>query len=104
MKNINFTEVDRVRMEPDCYTGPSCDELKPQWIIGVEKEGDVSLDGEIGFKANHFPPGTQIIIEVPECPQCGETSDMQTPMDPWDAWPDCDCGFSWSGWARDMYS
>lgn len=103
MKKIDFTESDRIRMEPDCYAGEQCDLLRPRWIVGVEKEGDVELGAEFRVSAKHFPPGTRLIIECPRCPDCGESSDMLAPMEFEGSWPDCDCGFSWADWARDQY-
>jgi len=100
---IEYTESDCIRMEPDCYDGDDCEDLRPRWNAGVEKEGDCSLGDQLTFLAKHFPPGTRIVIETPICPNCDESADMNTPIEFGREWPDCDCGFSWSNWAREEY-
>lgn len=104
---IKYSQSDingLTRMEPDVYDGADCDQLKPRWIAGVEKEGDCSLGDVISFNAMHFPPGTRVVIEVPDCPKCGKSSEMNIPTEFDREWPDCDCGFSWTEWAKDEYS
>ena len=60
-----------------------------------ESEGDQAAEllDIIDFNAKHYPLGTVIRLEVPECPKCGLPADYQ------DANGKCDCGFDWEEWA-----
>ena len=89
---MEFIETYRFRQEPDVYTGP-------QWVVGIEKEGDHIESGDIIFDPVDYPPGTRIIIQEPLCPECGEIYDncmVRGGNHP--------CNFDWELWAEEQYS
>lgn len=107
MKRLQYFERQIFRQEPDCYSGPGYDQLRPRWMTSYPKEGDEE-DGEtlkLEIPAAMMPPGSRIKIEVPCCPECGEPADMNgEDGDPHPEWPACHCGFSWAQWARDSFA
>jgi len=95
---MEYIELKRMRMEPDIYTGPNCDEHRPRWITSAEKEGDGELTGDIVLDPSLFPPGTRVIIEIPVCPKCGEDYELCNSE------IDRDCDFDWKQWVESEYS
>lgn len=83
------------------------DKLRPRWMTSYPKEGKQE-DGEtlkLELPAAMFPPGSRVTIEVPCCPKCGEPADMNgDDRKPHRNWPRCDCGFSWTEFAKDNYA
>lgn len=101
--NLKMREEYWAEMAPDVYAGPNCDEVRPNWRIDVEKEGPEDIGDLVQLSARTFPPGSQIIIRIPECPQCHTPADfafnpITMSMDK------CECGFDWNEWAQDEYS
>jgi hypothetical protein len=91
-------------MEPDCYSGKTCDKMRPRWMTSYPKEGKEE-DGEtlkLEIDAASMPPGSRVVIEVPVCPQCGDPADIMVDvLSKHKRWPRCTCGFSWNKWARE---
>jgi len=94
---MQFDEIYRFTLEPDIYSGDSCDEIRPRWMAHVDKEGLVEMDGNIEISPKALPAGTQVIIEIPVCPKCSMTADMAKDLI-------CECGFSWKNWINSEYS
>ena len=94
---MNFRTIQQARMEPDLYAGNLCDEIRPRWIADVEKEGPTEIDGNIELDPSAYPPGTRILIQVPECPDCGIDAEFATDGK-------CECGFDWNAWRDGQYS
>ena len=94
---MNFRTIQEARMEPDLYAGNLCDEVRPRWMSYDEKEGQTEIDGNIELDPSTFPPGTRILIQVPECPECGLNAEFATSGK-------CDCGFNWNAWRDNQYS
>ena len=89
---MEYREVGRATMKPDVYGGENCDEHTPGWTAHFD--GD--MDSENGLPclelaAKTFPPGTQVIVQMPVCPACDEIQEI------------CDCGFDWKEWADNEY-
>lgn len=92
---LKYQTVHETEQRPDVYAGPNCDQIEPRWIGNVDGEGWVEVglpDGSIAFMPEHFPPGTRVIVQEPECPECAEIASL------------CSCGFDWEQWARIEYS
>lgn len=91
---MEMTEVMRAELRVDCYDGPSCDQHRKYW--NAYAEGDMQDDDmsekELTLNLDHFPPGTKVVVTVPECPEC----DMDVES--------CDCGFDWKNWVAEQYS
>lgn len=81
----------------------SCD--GPIWSTEVTKEGRevCGRNLKMDLEAMSLPPGTRVIIEIPECPECGDSALQDEPGEGEMEWPDCQCGFSWSKWARNRW-
>ena len=88
---MQYHEITHIKMSPDIYDGENCDQIKPQWIQGVEKEGDVVIEDIITLDCKKFPAGTRIIVEVPCCHEC--TMDIEMAKN-----NICECGFDWNEW------
>ena len=73
---MKYREAMRAAQHPDVYDGPTCDQHRHRWH--GSSEGDKDGDGEIGdsvtLLAKHFPPGTKLSVQVPDCPMCGESA------------------------------
>jgi len=96
---MEFTETERIRQEPDVYSGPAFDQHRPRWITSFPKEGDEEVEGDVTFAAKDFPPGTRIIIQEPLCPKCRETYENCMVRNGSDS-----CDFDWKQWVDEMYS
>ena len=92
-------------MEPDTYAGDDCDGIVPSWTVCGEgdKDGPEPIGGTVILAASTFPPGTRVVVSVPECPDCGETADMALDHKAGIMGP-CSCGFDWENWTREVYS
>jgi hypothetical protein len=95
-------------MKPDCYSGASCDKVKPQWEIHADGDMDSDSLPTVKLSARTFPPGTKITIEEPLCPHCGE---LREPAHPGIGaakvvykGPCQGCGFDWDKWVLETYS
>lgn len=53
--------------------------------------------------AKTFPPGTRVIISVPDCPECFESADFAFDGRTM-TMGKCSCGFDWNKWAQNEYS
>ena len=86
-------EIMWAELKVDVYDGPNCDQHRPYWNAfsdGDKQDDDV--DGDIVLSPTHFPPGTKIVISIPNCPDCDEIVDI------------CTCGFDWKNWVEEKYS
>ncbi len=101
MTELSRTEIERTEQRPDVYDGPTCDGRRLRWITetrsGPEEVGE---DGVVSLDCRIFPPGSTIVISVPDCPSCG--TQAEDPIG--GKVPDCDCGFDWEAWAGDHFS
>ena len=98
---IERTEIERTEQHPDVYDGPDCNGRRPRWISDTRSgETEVGTNGVVSLDCRTFPPGTVIMISVPDCPDCG--TQVEDPED--GKVPDCDCGFDWEKWAGDYFS
>ncbi len=94
----------------DVYCGENCNKAEPQWdtYCDGDMDGDISNDPII-MSPLHFPPGTKVLVMVPECPdchlprmssggqnECGETIVTHESK--------CECGFDWHLWEQNEYS
>lgn len=95
--DVKYTNVDMVELEPNCYSGPDGDQIKKQWKI-KDRCGN-EFENQLILEASNFPPGTRVIIEVPNCPKCDQPAE-----DALEGIPDCECGFSWENWVFNEYS
>ena len=106
MAKIQYEEVDEIAMQPDVYSGDSCDEVKPRWMANVEKEGWCDEGETLTLAAKHFAPGTRIVVMVPVCPTCGLNANYCHNLPEHSRAEEgiCECGFNWNEWALDQYS
>ena len=99
-----YVEIMWAEQKPDCYDGPTCDQLKAQWscYCDGDKQGEDGLE-DIELKASIFPPGTKIVISVPICPN--PDCDLNADWAKHEPNPGiCECGFDWKEWATNEYS
>ena len=77
MSVLSYQEVMWAEMKPDLYDGPGCDQVKPAWscFCDGDKDGEDGLE-LIELAANTFPPGTKIVVSLPECPECHEIVEL----------------------------
>ena len=94
---MKFKTVNTFEMSPDMYHGRDCNEVRPRWMVGVEKEGPTEINGSIELNPSMFPPGTRVLIQVPECPECGIDAEFAT-------LGKCECGFDWNEWRDSHYA
>lgn len=100
MSELSMTEIERTEQRPDVYDGPTCDGRRPRWMTETRSGPDEIKDGIVSLDCRTFPPGTTIVVSVPDCPQCGTQAE-----DPHvGRVPDCPCGFDWEAWAGDRFS
>ena len=87
-------EIMWAELRVDCYDGPNFDEHRKHWNVVSEGDmGDDDLDEPtLILDLNHFPPGTRVVVSVPECPECNIAPEA------------CDCGFDWKNWVEEQYS
>lgn len=90
--SLKMVETSWAEMAPGCYGGEMCDEIEPMWdaYFDGDKEGETSA-AHIVLDPTLFPPGTRVVMSVPECPECHEPAGT------------CDCGFDWIEWTRNTY-
>ena len=87
-KDIMWAEI-----KVDCYDGKECDRHRKYWNAYADGDmQDENISGNLEISLDQYPPGTKVIISIPECPECDETSDT------------CSCGFDWKNWAEEQYS
>jgi len=99
---LELTELMRAEQRPDVYYGLTGNGRRPRWIAdtrsGLDEIGD---DGIAKLDCRLFPPGTTIIVSVPDCPECGIEAE---PPEAGKV-PSCSgCGFDWEAWAGDYFS
>lgn len=108
MTEIERRETQWAVADPDVYSGPRCDRVRPRWYCwaaGDKGGGDYQFRS-LGLDAKIFPPGTKVTIAEPLCPGCKE---LREPTLPWPKHPPfyaakCRCGFDWEEWTRDEFS
>lgn len=90
---MKHREIMWVELGVDIYDGDGRDEHSKYWIGYAAGDMDEGPIGDIVvLSADSFPPGTRIVISVPECPECRQESDL------------CDCGFDWDKWVKKEYA
>lgn len=87
-------EIMRAELKVNCYDGDNCDQHKKYWNSFAEgdKQDDDMSEKDLTLNLDQFPPGTKVVISVPECPEC--EMDVES----------CDCGFDWKNWVEEQYS
>lgn len=98
-------ETMRAEMQPDCYGGKDCDQIRPRWFTYAvgDKDADIT-EGPLGLDANCFPPGTQVIVMEPVCPKCSEGREPIFEDGRHARYEQrCRCGFDWDTWTRETY-
>lgn len=101
MGQIERTEIMRAEQRPGVYEGPTCDGRRPRWMTDTRSgEEEVGEEGILSIDCRTFPPGTTIVISVPDCPDCGTQAGDPIGGEV----PDCDCGFDWEEWAGGRFS
>lgn len=98
MSAIKYQEIMWATMQPDCYDGENCDQIRPQWNAYADGDKEGGFEDLITLNPSNFPPGTKVVISVPCCPyeRCGLPAfDVNTP---------CNCGFDWKEWTLNKYS
>ena len=101
---MKYRETMNAEMAPDMYGGPDCDQMLPRWCASTEGDmGDGENHETLELAARTFPPGTRVVISIPECPDCTEPADMYFDPETGKTGP-CQCGFDWEAWAGDTYS
>lgn len=105
---INFCETGRAVLSPDVYGGESCDQIVPRWETeSAGGKGDKDWVDVLELDARHFPPGTIVTIQEPECPECGTRRDVSVNPESLGEViieAKCDCGFDWEAWTQGEYS
>lgn len=91
MKTIMWAE-----QKPDLYSGPNLDQIRHTFECFCEGDMQQEWVDIISLDSSSFPPGTKIIIQIPECPKCG--SDIETCKN------DDFCDFDWNLWVMEKYS
>lgn len=104
MTKLEMHETMWAEMSPDVYDGPNCDQIRPRWEASAEGDkGGADFIDILELDAKTFPPGTRVIISVPDCPECFESADFAFDSRTM-TMGKCSCGFDWNEWARDEYS
>lgn len=98
---IQYQEAMWAEQKPDCYDGPTFDQLKGEWscYCDGDKQGEDGLE-ELGLKASTFPYGTKVVVSFPICP----TSDCDLNAGFANDDGKCQCGFDWNEWAYGQYA
>ena len=80
------------------------EEIEFEWDMKTDGDFDSEKEKVLTLDAKQFPPGTRIIIEVPECPECSLPSEycFIGGFEPESECPDCD--FDWKEWTLNKYS
>jgi hypothetical protein len=104
--DLPMREESWAEMSPDMYGGPSCDGIRPRWLVHSEGDKGDSAEFDIcKLDARAFPPGTTIVISEPVCPDCDESRDYSNGDDGMPKYaPQCSCGFDWATWTESLYS
>jgi len=94
----------------DVYCGKKCDESRPQWETFCEGDMDSDTSTEdIRLTVDYFPPGTKVLVKIPQCPDCtlprmtNATRDGDGKLTVLHE-SKCECGFNWVSWEQDKYS
>lgn len=102
--SMKYTTIMTAEQAPDLYDGRECDEVRPLWVGSAE--GDKSCPSAVGdntglvsFNPAHYPAGTRILVQVPDCPDCTEPAPSGQ-----DVSDRCSCGFNWELWMESQYS
>lgn len=92
---MKYIEITQIENKADIYAGKDCDEIGDhRWYINdtSDEYGGCFHDGSLMMDPKHFPPGTKITVEIPECPKCEMSCEV------------CECGkFDWEEWVRNEY-
>lgn len=96
MKKTEYQQIAWAEMKPDCYDGPDCDQLRPQWDCYFYGDMDSEETKTLDLDAKIFQPGTKIIILEPECPKCEQQQSICRDYD--------SCDFDWDEWTLGKYS
>lgn len=99
IRELQTTDVMQAEMQPDIYAKSG--KHKPDWV-GVEtgsKDGPDSIGPLITLGAEHFPPGSTVVVNIPLCPRCEESADAALNHETGQM-RKCTCGFDWVAWAE----
>lgn len=97
MTKLKMQEIGWAEMKPDTYGGDDGETHIPGWDAHFDgdMDGEYNLE-ELQLSAQHFPPGTKVVISVPSCPECDTASEVGEDQ--------CQCGFDWKQWTEGEYS
>jgi len=100
MAELQYRETMRAQQQPDVYGGSTCDEHRPRWSGCAEgdMDGPSPIGKTLSLDAEHFPPGTKVLVLEPECPSCGAI-----PFKVDGVWK-CECAFDWHSWTEEQFS
>ena len=100
---LKYVEIMWAEQKPDCYDGPDCDQLRPEFELTGDDKGGAETADHVHLLPRMFPPGTRLVVSVPICPNCEDQSDLY--LDGHSGKMDkCQCGFDWENWAVGQYS
>ena len=94
-RKMEYHEIMWAEQSPDIYAGPNCDDVKPGWKCFAEGDKGQEMGlAELELSAQHFHPGTKVIVMEPMCPECQQIASMcrydkYCDFD-WDFWVDCE--------------
>jgi len=83
-------------MQPDIYSGDTCDRIRPRWNCFSEGDKDAVYLNVVELDAKTFPPGTRIIVREPECPRCNMIAELCK--------SNTSCDFDWEKWTQEQFS
>lgn len=90
---MEYQDIMWAELKVDVYDGPNCDQHRKYWNAYADGDKqDDNFSENIELNLEHYPPGTKVVVSVPECPKCHETVET------------CCCGFDWKNWAEEQYS
>lgn len=113
---IEYTTTMRAIRSADCYSGPTCDRIYPQWKISAAGDrSEEETDVPIRLLSQLFPAGTKVTVEVPVCPKCGDNSIDCLAIQALPRHPTLTvkgvpkifeprCDFDWDKWTREQFS
>jgi len=93
---MKYVEIMHAEMKPNIYGGENADEVEAQFECYAEGDKESETEDTITFDAKAFPPGTKIVVTVPECPKCELSVELCTQMG--------DCDFDWVEWRDGEFS
>lgn len=95
-KDLDYHEIMWAEMAPYLYDGKNCDQVRPRWHCFCDGDMDSEHIDEIQLDPKLFPPGTKVLVMVPECPRCNQIQEF------------CEssefCDFDWALWRDSKYS